>query len=75
MATTRFRGPVIQGKFNEAGQTGYNLENKTASFSNSTLTNIIRVSESMIIMSCGMGPESKVLESESTVQCKSQSQW
>jgi len=33
MATTRFRGPVIQGKFNEAGQTGYNLENKAASYS------------------------------------------
>jgi hypothetical protein len=33
MATTRFRGPVIQGKFNEAGQTGYNLENKTANYS------------------------------------------
>ena len=33
MATTRFRGPVIQGKYNEAGVTGYNLENKAASFS------------------------------------------
>ena len=33
MATTRFRGPVIQGKFNEAGQTGYNLENKAANYS------------------------------------------
>ena len=33
MATTRFRGPVIQGKFNEAGVTGYNLENKAASYS------------------------------------------
>jgi len=26
MATSRFRGPVLQGKFNEAGLTGYNLE-------------------------------------------------
>ena len=33
MATTRFRGPVLQGKFNEAGLTGYNLENKAASYS------------------------------------------
>jgi len=32
MATTRFRGPVIQGKFNEAGVTGYNLEQKTSSY-------------------------------------------
>ena len=29
MATTRFRGPVLQGKFNEAGLTGYNLNEKT----------------------------------------------
>ena len=28
MATTRFRGPVLQGKFNEAGLTGYNLNEK-----------------------------------------------
>ena len=28
MATTRFRGPVLQGKFNEAGVTGYNLTEK-----------------------------------------------
>ena len=33
MATTRFRGPVIQGKYNEAGLTGYNLEDKAASYS------------------------------------------
>ena len=33
MATTRFRGPVLQGKFNEAGLTGYNLENKAANYS------------------------------------------
>ena len=33
MATTRFRGPVLQGKFNEAGVTGYNLENKSAAYS------------------------------------------
>ena len=32
MATTRFRGPVIQGKFNEAGVTGFNLEQKTADY-------------------------------------------
>ena len=30
MAKTLFRGPVLQGKFNEAGLTGFNLENKTA---------------------------------------------
>ena len=33
MATTRFRGPVIQGKYTEAGLTGYNLEDKAASYS------------------------------------------
>ena len=33
MATTRFRGPVLQGKFNEAGLTGYNLEEKTSAYS------------------------------------------
>ena len=32
MATTRFRGPVLQGKFNEAGLTGFNLENKQANY-------------------------------------------
>ena len=32
MATTRFRGPVLQGKFNEAGLTGYNLEEKSAAY-------------------------------------------
>ena len=36
MATTRFRGPVLQGKFNEAGLTGFNLENKEANY---TVTN------------------------------------
>jgi len=33
MATTRFRGPVLQGKFNEAGLTGYNLNEKQAAYS------------------------------------------
>ena len=33
MATTRIRGHVIQGKYNEAGLTGYNLEDKAASYS------------------------------------------
>ena len=32
MATTLFRGPVLQGKWNRAGVTGYNLEEKTASY-------------------------------------------
>ena len=32
MATTLFRGPVLQGKFNEAALTGYNLEKKTAAY-------------------------------------------
>ena len=32
MATTRFRGPVLQGKFNEAGVTGYNLTEKNANY-------------------------------------------
>jgi|TARA_B100000085_G_scaffold238204_1_gene227603 hypothetical protein len=32
MAKTLFRGPVLQGKFNEAGLTGFNLENKTANY-------------------------------------------
>ena len=33
MAKTLFRGPVLQGKFNEAGLTGFNLENKDANYS------------------------------------------
>ena len=32
MAKTLFRGPVLQGKFNEAGVTGFNLENKEANY-------------------------------------------
>ena len=32
MAKTLFRGPVLQGKFNEAGLTGFNLENKAANY-------------------------------------------
>ena len=32
MAQTLFRGPVLQGKFNEAGLTGFNLENKQSSY-------------------------------------------
>ena len=36
MAQTLFRGPVLQGKFNEAGLTGFNLENKSANY---TVTN------------------------------------
>ena len=32
MATTLFRGPVLQGKWNRAGVTGYNLEEKTESY-------------------------------------------
>ena len=36
MAKTLFRGPVLQGKFNESGVTGFNLENKTANY---TVTN------------------------------------
>ena len=28
MATTRFRGPLLQGKFNEAGETVFNLNEK-----------------------------------------------
>jgi len=32
MATTRFRGPVLQGKFNEAGLTGFNLNEKQAAY-------------------------------------------
>ena len=33
MPVTRFRGPVLQAKFNEAGVTGFNLENKQSSYS------------------------------------------
>jgi|TARA_R100001443_G_scaffold113708_1_gene128826 hypothetical protein len=33
MATTRFRGPVLQGKFNEGSVTGYNLNQKNANYS------------------------------------------
>ena len=36
MAQTLFRGPVLQGKFNEAGVTGFNLEAKEANY---TVTN------------------------------------
>ena len=32
MATTLFRGPVLQGKWNRAGVTGYNLNQKTAAY-------------------------------------------
>ena len=32
MAKTLFRGPVLQGKFNVAGVTGFNLENKEANY-------------------------------------------
>ena len=32
MATTLFRGPVLQGKFNQATVTGFNLENKSANY-------------------------------------------
>ena len=32
MATTLFRGPVLQGKWNRAGVTGYNLEEKPSSY-------------------------------------------
>ena len=32
MAQTLFRGPVLQGKFNEAGVTGFNLEEKQANY-------------------------------------------
>ena len=33
MAKTLFRGPVLQGKFNEGGVTGFNLEAKEANYS------------------------------------------
>ena len=32
MAQTLFRGPVLQGKFNEAGLTGFKIEEKTANY-------------------------------------------
>ena len=32
MATTLFRGPVLQGKINEAGLSGFNIEKKTAAY-------------------------------------------
>ena len=32
MAKTLFRGPVLQGKFNEGGVTGFNLEAKEANY-------------------------------------------
>ena len=32
MATTLFRGPVLQGKKNEAGVTGYNIEEKSSNY-------------------------------------------
>tara|TARA_R100000458_G_C8224949_1_gene208227 strand:- start:489 stop:881 length:393 start_codon:yes stop_codon:yes gene_type:complete len=36
MAQTLFRGPILQGKFNEAGLTGYNLNEKSSDY---TVTN------------------------------------
>ena len=36
MAKTLFRGPVLQGKFNEAGLTGFNLENKSSNYTVAT---------------------------------------
>jgi len=32
MATTLFRGPVLQGKINEGGLSGFNIEKKEASY-------------------------------------------
>ena len=32
MATTLFRGPILHGKKNEAGVTGYNIEQKDSSY-------------------------------------------
>ena len=32
MATTMFRGPVLQGKKNEAGVTGFNIEEKSSNY-------------------------------------------
>ncbi len=32
MATTLFRGPILQGKKNEAGLTGYNIEQKDSNY-------------------------------------------
>ena len=32
MATTLFRGPVLQGKWNRGGDSGYNLEEKTSNY-------------------------------------------
>ena len=32
MATTLFRGPVLQGKKNEAGVTGFNIEEKSSNY-------------------------------------------
>ena len=36
MAQTLFRGPVLQGIFNEAGLTGFNLENKSSNYTVAT---------------------------------------
>ena len=38
MATTLFRGPVLQGKKNEAGVTGYNIEEKSSNYTVVNLT-------------------------------------
>ena len=32
MASTLFRGPILQGKKNEAGLTGYNIEQKDSNY-------------------------------------------
>ena len=32
MASTLFRGPILQGKKNEAGLTGYNIEQKDTNY-------------------------------------------
>ena len=38
MATTLFRGPVLVGKKNEAGVTGYNIEEKSSNYTVVNLT-------------------------------------
>ena len=57
MAKTLFRGPVLQGKFNEAGLTGFNLENKQACL----FSRLNPVKPASLNLPCSTGPLNSVL--------------
>ena len=57
MASTLFRGPILQGKKNEAGLTGYNIEQKDSNYT-------------VVIAN---GDSGKTLDDKLTVACKHKS--